>query len=130
MGIPRARGIEVGGVRYHWRGGERGSWIEHAGPWEEALAARAVTVVVQLASGRGRKLVAHVPMYATAPRREDVTTPHPSGGVTGHTPSQDTSVTPKLVRRLIELALDAGWSPEDTGAELVLDASIVRRALG
>lgn len=129
MGIPLkgSRAIVVAGARYCWRVTEPESWVESAAPWTQVLETRRLTLVVQDEGGRGSKLLVWAPVYRRAIRRGDVETPCGGGAVALSTPRQDTSVSPALVRRLIEHALHEGWRPKEAGADFVVPADAIDR---
>lgn len=93
MTLPRAaRSIVVGGRRYRWMVSDMDT--RHFPAWEVENI-HYLTVVIQLATGTGQKLVC--PWKVVYPRRPDE------------------QVLPGAIRAMIEAALKAGWTPDRPG---------------
>ena len=121
MSLPaRARKLTINGQSYRWLIGAHDSWMEDGRPWETVLQNRRLTVVVQHASGHGQKLLFAVPVYRTTFRRSEVVTPLGPGSSSCLIPKQQAEVSPALVRRFMERALQAGWKPLAPGPDFQL----------
>lgn len=93
MTLPRtARSIVVGGRRYHWMVSDMDT---HRFPAWEVENIHYLTVVIQLATGTGQKLVCRWKVFY--PRRPEE------------------QVLPGAIREMIEKALTAGWTPDRPG---------------
>ena len=93
MTLPRtARSIVVGGRRYRWMVSDMDT---RSFPAWEVEHIHYLTVVIQLATGTGQKLVRRWKVHY--PRRPEE------------------QVLPSAVRGMIEIALTAGWTPDRPG---------------
>ncbi len=96
--------IRVEGAEYRWRVSRTPA---HERTCSECPSAR--SVIVQLARGKGQRLVVHTPYGGKSPRPDDP------------------AITPSLVQHIILAASRLGWEPQKSGQEIVFSMDAAQK---